>query len=197
MKKSLWIPTVAVVLVGAMVLAGLIACAPVAPNLIATPIPPTPVPAISFTLHQEGYGDMGSLPATRGIWSADGLVQDSGAASDITFITGDWGNFQWDTVHGTVLLASETDAQSSISLKVDSDFTNLNIDEDGVWHFEAEGNFVILSGTGNYANLRGEGTVKTAGTVEFLEPDRCPIPEASFCPVLKVVNEYEGKGRFD
>jgi len=111
---------------------------------------------------------MGSLPATRGTWSADGLVQDSGSASDITFITGNWGNFVWKTIHGTVLLGSETDDQSSISLKLDSDFTNLNINEDGVWHFEAEGRFVILSGTGNYAGLHGEGSVKTVGTVEFL-----------------------------
>jgi len=140
---------------------------------------------------------MGSLPATRGTWSANGLVQDSGAASDITFITGDWGSFKWDTLHGTVLLASETDDQNSISLKFDSDFTNLNVSEDGVWHFESEGRFVILSGTGNYAGLHGEGSVRTVGTVEFLEPDDCPVPNVPFCPVLKVTNEYEGKGYLD
>lgn len=201
MKMSKCTLAAAVMLIG---VATLFACASPAeaPSDVSVPsegtsIPPTSEPSEPFSLHQEGYGDMGSLPATRGTWKGDGLVQDGGAASDITFITGDWAGFKWESVHGTALLASDSDDQSSISLKMDSDFTNLTIGEDGAWQFEAEGRFFILSGTGNYAGLHGEGSVKTVGTVEFLEPDDCPVPNVPFCPVLKVTNDYEGEGYID
>lgn len=94
------------------------------------------------------------LGGSPGTWSSSGLVTSSGTATFDPFVAG------WDsklgipaTVHDTYVL---TDEQGSITFKAHGKSALVTDDNDNLvpgYNF----NWVILSGTGDYSSLKGQG----------------------------------------
>jgi hypothetical protein len=120
-----------------------------------------------------------------GTWDAtDGLIVGEGAAEEDDWIAGYPPGYIFKTAHPTETWADE---YGTITIQ-----TQLNVDE---WtiddfpcdtSFSGSGNWVIMSGTGAYEHLRGQGRVTMVGEIT---PDSCPY--------LNVVEEYQGSGHFD
>jgi hypothetical protein len=133
----------------------------------------SPIPA------DEGFGD----------WSSEGLVTGSGDVHE-TYVVGGFDNC-WTTIHTTSALTGPT-PEDTITIRMQV----VRIEEEPPLPpplpplcsaITAEGNWVILSATGIYAGLSGQGqaTIST----EFL-------PNPGGFLELQVHSELQGKGRF-
>ena len=130
---------------------------------IPLPVAQSPPPPTSMSL--KGMASVGT-----GTWEATEPFVDGGAASEAEVVIGG------RTVHTNTTLQG-----AGGSIEIDARF-----------HFApgsstAEGNFIIVGGTGGYENLHGSGTVTSSFTLEF-------IPPASL--LLTVCNTLEGRAFF-
>lgn len=147
----------------------------------ALPASASPPQELNFELHIT-YADIPTLVGA-GTWSATGLLNESGTAAEIYHHSGWDGCFR--TSHLTTLLTGPT-AEDTITIL--SQIVRVDA-APGCDPFNAESNWVILSATGIYAGLHGQGNGGTvSGYLDF----------NSGGPDL-VVDSYldEGRGHFN
>jgi hypothetical protein len=116
-----------------------------------------------------------------GAWSSEGLFPGAGNIYE-TYHSSGWDGC-WRTVHTTSVLTGPTPADTlTIRMQV------VRVDaEDGCETFAAEGNWVILSATGAYAGLHGQGQATVSGGVQ---PGQVGFD-------LVVHTDLQGLGHFD
>lgn len=119
-----------------------------------------------------------------GSWSSDGLLAGSGEVAE-TFHDSGWNPERcWRTVHPTSVLTGPT-PQDTITIRMQTIRVHA-----APWcaTFTAEGNWVVLSATGIYAGLHGQGQATISGHME-------PGPGGTID--FLVHSDLQGQGHFD
>jgi hypothetical protein len=104
-----------------------------------------PMPAAASQPQDVTFEFYGNLFTQESSFSATGVVNDSGIYEETRL------NFADGTAHGTVTTTSEA---GTITFKWQALITS-----ETATHRTLEGRWTIVSGSGAYANLHGEGTV--------------------------------------
>ena len=104
-----------------------------------------PVPAAASPPEDVTFEFYGNLVTGESTFSASGAVTDSGTYEETRL------NFADGTAHGTVTTTSDA---GTITFKWQARITS-----ETATHRTLEGRWTIVSGSGAYANLHGEGTV--------------------------------------
>lgn len=127
---------------------------------IALPASASPPQELNFELHIT-YADVPTLVGA-GTWSATGILNESGTATETYHNSGWDGCFR--TTHTTTLLTGPT-PEDTITIR--SQIVRVDA-APGCDPFTAEANWVILSATGIYDGLHGQGNGGTvSGYLDF------------------------------
>lgn len=145
----------------------------------ATPASAAPPEALNFNFDVTYY----DLPTSvgSGSWSSDGLFAASGSLGEDANHAGSGPGVCFRTVHTTDTLE---DQSGTITLRIQMTQNKGS----GCASAEMKLNWVILSGTGVYADLHGQGHGTATGHVEFVAP-------GTFNYVLNY--DLQGQGHFD
>lgn len=153
----------------------------------ALPASAAPPQDLSFTFDVT----YSPIPTDKGLggWSSEGLVTGSGDIYE-TYVIGGWDNC-WTTIHTTSVLTGPT-SEDTITIRLQG----VRIEEGPPLPsplppvcstITAEGNWTILSATGIYAGLNGQGKA----TISILF-----VPNPGGFLELFVHSELQGNGRF-
>lgn len=124
-------------------------------SAFALPVNASPPQELSFTFDVT-YFDVPS-DVGLGSWSSAGLFAGAGDILETYHYSG-WDGC-WRAVHTTSVLTGAT-PEDTINIRMQI----VRVDaEPGCTTFAAEGNWVILSGTGAYAGLSGQGQATISG----------------------------------
>ena len=131
--------------------------------VMVAPVGATPPETIDITSTSlYSFSDFGN---PTGTWSSEGLIESEG---DLFDILGHFGA-GWPPGKGfqtTHLIEVYSDDSGTMTIL--SQGTGFEWTYDGPYeHFEGSGNWVFLSGTGAYENLRGQGTFDVIGDVDW------------------------------
>jgi hypothetical protein len=138
--------------------------------LLALPAPVQATPPDPLTINADL--NLNGPNSAVGTFNASGLFADTGSATEV-FFTAD------GSIHGVKTLVGD---QGTITIRFQA---NLTWKSDGTG--EANGRYVIVSGTGAYAKLHGVGTTHATLSLDCIVPDCPPNIEA----------HYTGTGHFD
>lgn len=148
---------------------------------IAMPTGATSPESLEF-IFDVTYHDIPTLLGS-GNWSSSGLLAGSGYLIETYHDSGWDPEGCWRTVHPTSVLAGPT-PQDTITISMQTIRVQA---EPWCSTFTAEGNWVILSATGIYAGLHGQGQALISGGVEPGQGDTLDIV---------VHSELHGQGHF-
>ena len=145
----------------------------------ALPVAASPPQDLSFTFDVTYYA-INVSPTYEGIgaWSSTGLFTDAGDIYETEHSSG-WDGC-WRAVHTTSVL---TGANPEDTITIRTQIVRVEA-EPYCATFSAEGNWVILSATGAYAGLHGQGKAAISGS---LQPDQVDLD-------LVVHSELQGHG---
>ncbi len=147
----------------------------------ALPASASPPQDLSFTFVDVTYAPI-PIYEGYGSWSSGGLISGSGDLYE-TIVVGGFDDCP-KTVHTTTVLTGPTPADTiTIRQQVVRRVSCFSPGSPGT----AAGNWVIVSATGEYAGLRGQGQLTTTTEVQF-------IPGVG--PALIVNMELQGRGHF-
>jgi hypothetical protein len=127
--------------------------------LVTIPAPVNAAPPEDISFHLDVIFQIGNLTGT-GSWESDGVVTSSGNIEQSELHAGWTEEGLPRTVHA---LDTLSDASGTITIRAEI----TQIEHEPFKSFKGAGRWVIISGTGAYENLRGEGPATIEGTVNF------------------------------
>lgn len=154
-------------------------------TLAVQPVGAIPPEDLNFTV--DYIYPVPSSSTDFGTWTSSGVLESSGGINESYFFSG-WNKDGWfvNNMHTTITLSN---ASGSITIK--AQLNEVVWDAYGLSEFQ--GNWVILGGTGDYAELHGQGTVDISGMFFWSCP---PNSFGVSGPCLVATETYIGQGHF-